>query len=285
MRLLAGGSLAPVVGPALGVEAELGDRGDVDHVVHPPVPGPGEPVPVLLTGGGVQAVRCRSRTRTGCGRRTGRCLRRRPGPGRRPPARRRAGPSDREPRARTMVLSSAVAFLILASTATSSASSSAAMRRRVFPAMSRGRTLASIALACQGVMSFLRLPGQQLGQQRLQPVHGLNASPGKRFAAVREHPQRLELAVDLSTRRPLVRTATIAIECASSASVLRLCPVSKSRTRAASLAGTSEDVLAGLQQPLRQRAARHRSRPRPPRSDRATTSRTRASRCSRPGRC
>ena len=54
MGLLALGSLASVVGPAVGVEADLGDRGDVDHVVHPPVPGPGEPVPVLLTGGGVQ---------------------------------------------------------------------------------------------------------------------------------------------------------------------------------------------------------------------------------------
>ena len=51
---LAGGELAPVVGPALGVEADLADRGDVDHVVHPPVPGPGEPVPDLLAGGGVQ---------------------------------------------------------------------------------------------------------------------------------------------------------------------------------------------------------------------------------------
>ena len=42
-----------------------------------------------------------------------------------------------------------------------------------------------------------------------------------------------------STRRVLVRTATAAMECASWASVLRLCPVSNSRTRAASLAGTS----------------------------------------------
>jgi len=52
--LLAGGALASVVGTALGVEAELGDRSDVDHVVHPTVPGAREPVTVLLTGGGVQ---------------------------------------------------------------------------------------------------------------------------------------------------------------------------------------------------------------------------------------
>lgn len=41
------GALAPVVGLTVGVEAELADRGDVDHVVHPPVAGPGEPVPVV----------------------------------------------------------------------------------------------------------------------------------------------------------------------------------------------------------------------------------------------
>ena len=53
-----------------------------------------------------------------------------------------------------MALSSEVAFFILASTAASSASSSAAMLRRVLPAMSRGRTLVSIALARDGVRSF-----------------------------------------------------------------------------------------------------------------------------------
>ena len=37
--LLAFGSLASVVGAAFGVEADLAHRGDVDHVVHPPVPG------------------------------------------------------------------------------------------------------------------------------------------------------------------------------------------------------------------------------------------------------
>jgi hypothetical protein len=47
--LLPGSSLAAVVGPAVGVEPQLGDRGDVDHVIDPPVPGSGESVPVLLT--------------------------------------------------------------------------------------------------------------------------------------------------------------------------------------------------------------------------------------------
>jgi hypothetical protein len=50
-RLLALGPLASVVGPAVGVEADLADRGDVDHVVDPPVPGPAETVPVLLARG------------------------------------------------------------------------------------------------------------------------------------------------------------------------------------------------------------------------------------------
>ena len=52
--LLALGALAPVVGPSVGVKPQLGDRGDVDDVVDPAVPGPGEPVPVVLPGGHVQ---------------------------------------------------------------------------------------------------------------------------------------------------------------------------------------------------------------------------------------
>jgi hypothetical protein len=47
-RLLALSALASVVGPTLGIETELGHRGEMDHVVHPSVPRSGEPVPVLL---------------------------------------------------------------------------------------------------------------------------------------------------------------------------------------------------------------------------------------------
>ena len=54
MRGLAGGELAPVVGPAGGVEADLVDGGDVDDVVGLAVAGPGEAVADLLAGGGVQ---------------------------------------------------------------------------------------------------------------------------------------------------------------------------------------------------------------------------------------
>jgi len=38
-RLLALGSLAAVVHPAVSVEADLADRGDVDHVIDPAVAG------------------------------------------------------------------------------------------------------------------------------------------------------------------------------------------------------------------------------------------------------
>jgi hypothetical protein len=141
--LLALGSLAPVVGPAVGVDAELGDGGDVDDVVDASVAGPGEPVPVLLTGGRVEWGGA--------------------GPGREPVAVGEPGDvADRRQDARcddradavdgcqvrtsgrAIAFSSAVAFFIFDSTATSSVSSSAAIRRRVFPAMSRGRTEASM---------------------------------------------------------------------------------------------------------------------------------------------
>ena len=44
---LAGGDLAPVVGAAFGVVAELDDGHDVQHPVDPPVPGPGQPMALL----------------------------------------------------------------------------------------------------------------------------------------------------------------------------------------------------------------------------------------------
>ncbi len=154
--------------------------------------------PDLVTGGRVpRSARCRSRTRTGSGRRTWSCRRRRRGPaatigpmpGRSIRVEPGRGPSP-----------SAREGLDLFSTATSSASCSAASRRRVFPA-SRGRTEARIALACKAVMSFLALPGQ-LRQQPLQPVDGLDPLPGQLFASVDQHPQRLELDVVGSTRSP-----------------------------------------------------------------------------------
>jgi hypothetical protein len=52
-RSLSFGELAPVVGAAGGVVADLHDGGDVEHVVEPPVAGAGEPVADLLAGGRV----------------------------------------------------------------------------------------------------------------------------------------------------------------------------------------------------------------------------------------
>jgi hypothetical protein len=49
-RRLARSELAVVVRPTFGVVADLHNRGDVQDVVHPPVPGAGEPVTVLLPG-------------------------------------------------------------------------------------------------------------------------------------------------------------------------------------------------------------------------------------------
>ena len=71
----------PLVGAAAGgVVPDLADRGDVEHVVEPPVAGAGQPMPDLGAGARRQSGRCRSRRRTGCGRRIG------PHPPRRPDA-------------------------------------------------------------------------------------------------------------------------------------------------------------------------------------------------------
>lgn len=86
---------------------------------------------------------------------------------------------------------------------------------------------------------LLRPSRKQFSQQRVEPVDGLDPAPTQGIAAVGERPQRFELTVEGKNPQGLVRTATTGIECAPRASVLRLCTVSKSRTRAASLAGTS----------------------------------------------
>ena len=50
---LAVGESAPVVGAAVGVVAELDDGHDVQDPVDAPVAGPGQPVALLVAGGGV----------------------------------------------------------------------------------------------------------------------------------------------------------------------------------------------------------------------------------------
>jgi len=49
LRLLSGGSLPAEVGAALGLDAQLGDGSNVDHVVDLSVAGSGESMAVLLT--------------------------------------------------------------------------------------------------------------------------------------------------------------------------------------------------------------------------------------------
>src|SRR5258705_9825783 len=48
------GARAPVVGPSGSVVAQLNDSHDVQDPVDAPVPGPGQPVALLVAGGGVQ---------------------------------------------------------------------------------------------------------------------------------------------------------------------------------------------------------------------------------------
>ena len=82
------------------------------------------------------------------------------------------------------------------------------------------------------------LPRQEFREEGLKPVDGLDPSAGECFTTVGEHPQRLSPPSTCNTRRVLVRTATIAIECGV---VIGLAVVSgvEEPHPAASFAGTS----------------------------------------------
>ena len=148
-----------------------------------------------------------------------------------------------------------MAFLIFASTAISSASSSAAMRRRVLPAMSRGRTDGEHLLGLPGGDVPLRLAWQEFGQQRLESAHGLDPATGERLAAVGQHPHRLELAVDLE--HPQVRGADgddrdrVGVEGVGLAVVAGV----EEPDPGGELGRHVDDVLAGLEQPLGERTS------------------------------
>ena len=77
-----------------------------------------------------------------------------------------------------------------------SVSSSAASRRRVRPATSRGRTVASSAFACRAREEPGRAAGNELEQQPVQPTHGAGAGAGELVPAVGQQPQRHQLVVD-----------------------------------------------------------------------------------------
>ena len=99
-----------------------------------------------------------------------------------------------EPRASSMALSSLVEAWTFLSNATRSVRCSTAIRRRVFPTASRGRTEARNTFACREVMSFFPTPG--IGSdQSLEPVDGLDALPGELFAALNHQSHRLQLTV------------------------------------------------------------------------------------------
>ena len=72
----------------------------------------------------------------------------------------------------------------------SSVTSSAASRRRSCPAMSRGRTVASSALAWAADRYFFAPPGMQLQQQPVQAVDRLRAGHAQLVTAVGQQPQR-----------------------------------------------------------------------------------------------
>ncbi len=171
--------------------------------------------------------------------------------------------------------------LSLPSTAFSSATSSAASARRVLPATPRGRTEASRALAC----STDRCRGAPAGTSsassrcsRFSVRFRLRDSSSRRSANSRS---TVRSSSATSLRSPRVRSATTAIECASVASVLRPWPVSNTRTRAASFAGTSTTVSPSANS----RAASGRPprwRPPPPTPAPATAAQTPAAAGNRP---
>ena len=117
--------------------------------------------------------------------------------------------------------------------------SSPASRRRVRPAISRGRTVASRARAWAADRTFVAPPGVipsssrcswQTVRVRAWPRDRRRSARSRRAASARQ--QR-------TGRSPGMRDATTATECASVASVLRPWPVANTRMRADSLGGTS----------------------------------------------
>ena len=229
-------------------------------------------------------MRCRSRRRTGCGRRTGRRRRRRPGSGRRRRARRRRCPSGGAA-CLTAVVSSALIFFSLASTATRSASSSAAIRRRVLPSQVAGpHRRPAVALACNADRSRLAPPGISSLSSRCSRLTVCTRSRDSSSRRSVSMPQRLQIT--RRARPPAARgpQATTAI--------------------AVRIAGVGLAVVPGVERPAPGRPAwparrpplarprpaaaptadRHRWLPRPPTPAAATPVRTGASPRSRPCR-
>jgi len=99
---------------------------------------------------------------------------------------------------------------------------------------------------------LLRLTRQQFREKGLEPVDGLDTLPGQRFAAVGEHPHRLELAVDLQDTQSLGSDSDDRDRVRIKRVGLSAVPGVEEPDPGSSLAGTSENALAGLEEPLGQ---------------------------------
>jgi hypothetical protein len=153
-----------------------------------------------------------------------------------------------------MALISRVRALTFFSIAVRLASSSAATRRRVFPGDLARTHAGEDCLCLPGGDVLLRPTGGELGEQSLQPVHGRHPLIRQLVAVVDEHPQRLELAVGREDAQVLGadggdrdRVRVVGVGLAAMAGVQQTCP-------GCELGGDVDDALAGLQQPLSQRA-------------------------------
>ena len=102
------------------------------------------------------------------------------------------------------------------------------------------------------VISRFAWPGNSFGQQRLEPVDGLNPTPGQRLAAVGEHPQGLKFTVDLQNTQSLgsdrddrdrVRIARVGLAVMTG--------IEQAHSRG-ELGRHVNDLLAGFQEPLGQ---------------------------------
>ena len=124
--------------------------------------------------------------------------------------------------------------------------SSAATRRRVFPARSRGRTVASSFLAWAADRSRLAPPGISSSSSACTwDTMRVWSSPSDRRRSTRTR-STVSCSSFTTGRNPAIRVPTRATEWASVASVLRPWPVAKTRARAAHR--LAESLRTGSQQ-------------------------------------
>jgi hypothetical protein len=203
-RGLAGGLLGVEVGTSLGRVPQLDDGHDVQCPIDAPVPGPGEPVTFLVTGGGVQgavpfqeanlsrsAKRWMSPTSTS----------------------NRAAPEGPipvssmrvEPRAARSSRSSSLTPLIFLWMVSSSVISSTASRRRVLPTMSRGLMVAIIARALCEDKNFGAPPGKSSNSNLCRRLMVCVRALAELVATIHQHGHHYQFVLDLNPHQ--VRSA------------------------------------------------------------------------------